>query len=794
MSQTKKDLDYFSHFHENDAEYAAQREQYGRAIPSRAFILELLKFDHNLDFEAVARVFKLRKVWELDALENRLNAMIRAGTIYTAQDETLKIVDPSQPIIGRVTGHAEGFGYLDLLDKSDKSGSLFIPPSEMIYLLHGDIAEALPAGFDNRNRRIAKITKIVERGFTEFFGRIYKDEDGFTIVPENRRIARHFSVAPELTKKARNLDIVRAKVVNYPDQNQPATAEVIEVFGDEVTVDIEIEQALLEHDIPHIFPKEVEAEVANLPDAVSASELKGRKDYRDIPLVTIDGITARDFDDAVYCEPLKSGNYKLIVAIADVSYYVKPSSPIDKEAYLRSTSVYFPNRVIPMLHRALSNGICSLNPEVDRLCMVAELEIDKRGNLVHYEFFEGVMNSHARLTYDLVFKIIDGDELLRESYAHLTPHLDHLYALYKILRKKRNERGTIDFDTIETLILYDNDGEIEKIVPDERNDAHKIIEECMITANIAAARFLEAHKIPTLYRVHAPPEEQKLFKLREFLKEFGLGLRGGESPSPMDFAKTLEEAKNLPAFNMIQTVMLRSLSQAVYQPENGGHFGLSLTHYAHFTSPIRRYPDLLVHRAIKHLLHKREIENFYTLGKMVQMGEHTSMAERRADEAVRDVMDWLKAKYLQQFIGDQFTGKITGVTNFGLFVELDDIYIEGLVHISQLEGDFFIYDEHRHRLIGERTKRQYRLEDRVRIKVKEANPETKHIDFELLTPVSEQTVGTTTGMENDGLRPPKKQRGEISRKDGKSARRPKRTGKAAAAKLKAKRKKRKKRR
>lgn len=788
MSHTQKDLDYFGRFHENDPEYAAQREQYGRAIPSRNFILELIKFDQSLDFEAVARIFKLRKVWELDALENRLNAMIRAGSIYIANNDTLKVVTPGEPMTGRVVGHAEGFGYLDPLERNGQD-SLYLPPYEMKYLLHGDIVEALPGGMDNRNRRIGKITRVVKRGFSEFFGRLYKDEDGFTIVPENRRISRHFKVAKEHLKKAKNLDIVRAKVIDYPDQHQPATAEIIEVFGDEVTVDIEIEQALLEHDIPHIFPEEVLEQVKNLPDAVSDRELKGRKDYRDIPLVTIDGIDARDFDDAVYCEPLKNGNYKLIVAIADVSYYVTPSSPIDKEAYLRSTSVYFPNRVVPMLHRALSNGICSLNPEVDRLCMVAELEIDKKGSLVKYEFFEGVMNSHARLTYDLVFKIIEGDELLRESYAHLTPHLDHLYALYKILRKKRNERGTIDFDTVETLFIYDNDGEIEKIVPDERNDAHKIIEECMITANIAAARFLEAHKIPTLYRVHAPPEEQKLFKLREFLKEFGLGLRGGESPSPKDFAETLEEAKSLPAFEMIQTVMLRSLSQAVYQPENGGHFGLSLTHYAHFTSPIRRYPDLLVHRAIKHLLHKKDLEDFYTLGKMVQMGEHTSMAERRADEAVRDVMDWLKATYLQQFIGDEFSGKITGVTSFGLFVELDDIYIEGLVHISQLEGDFYLFDEYRHRLIGERTRQQYRLEDRVRIRVAEANPETKHIDFTLLSPLAgngspDKEAELPIDGKKSGDQPPKKQK-RFDRKGNKS--RPKR----ASDKTKKKRKKRK---
>lgn len=513
-----------------------------------------------------------------------------------------------------------------------------------------------------------------------------------------------------------------------------------------MTVDIEIMQAILEHNIPHQFTKACETEVETIPSEVSAEEMKGRKDYRDLPLVTIDGITARDFDDAVYCEPLKNGHYKLYVAIADVAHYVTRDSAIDQDAYLRSTSVYFPNYVVPMLHPKLSNGICSLNPDVDRLTMVAELTINREGDLVEYQFFEGVMRSHARLTYELVQKIIDGDEILRESYQTLVPHLDHLYALYKILRRAREERGTIDFEMVETLILYDNDGEIEKIVPDARFDAHKIIEECMITANIAAAKTIEASPLSALYRVHPKPDSKKLLALRDFLKEFGLGLAGASEPTPMDFADTLNAAKELPAFNMIQTVMLRSLSQAIYQPENEGHFGLALTHYAHFTSPIRRYPDLIVHRAIKLILQKGDFNQFYPEAHMVHMGEHTSMCERRADDATRDVMDWLKAKYLQRFIGDEFDGTITSITSFGIFVELDNIFIEGLVHISQMSDDYYIYDETKHRLIGERTRQQYRLSDKVRVKVLESNPETKHIDFELIS--ASMTNGQKERREN----------------------------------------------
>ncbi|MDG9730498.1 ribonuclease R [Ignatzschineria sp. RMDPL8A] len=761
MSQNDPKTDeYFIRFKENDPEYAVQVEQYGKAIPSRDFILELLEFyqslDRTIDFDGVSRAFKLRKVWELDALENRLNAMIRQGQIYLNQHDQIKKVDPSEPIEGIVQGKAEGFGYLDPIDpdgKGKREDSLFIPPYEMEYLLHNDRVKALPLGTDRRGRRIAKITEIVERGFTEFFARVHREEGSYILVPENRDISQHFLVPQDSDKlQAKHLDIVRAKVTQYPDKNMIAMAEIVEVFGDTATVDIEIEQALLEHNIPNIFSAEVEYEVSKIPNKVLESEHEGRKDYRDLPLVTIDGITARDFDDAVYCKPIKDG-YRLYVAIADVSHYARRGSAIDKEAHLRGTSVYFPRKVVPMLHRDLSNGICSLNPDVDRLAMVAELDIDHNGELQNYHFYEGVMRSHARLTYDLVFDIISGDELLRESYKELTPDLDNLYNLFKVLRKQREKRGALDFETVETLILYDEEGHIEKIVPDSRNDAHKIIEECMITANIAAAKFLEKLEINGLYRVHNTPDPAKLGQLRSFLKEFNIGLGGGENPSPLDFSRALEAAKEKNEFEMIQTVMLRSLSQAVYQPENSGHFGLSLSHYAHFTSPIRRYPDLLVHRAIKHIIRKRDKNEFYNDAEMIALGEHCSMTERRAEDAERDVIAWLKASYMQNFIGDEFEGHITGVTNFGLFIELEDIFIEGLVHISQMDGDFFIYDEIKHRLMGEHTGFQYRLNDKVKIRVVEANPETKHIDFTLLSPV---IGGDKNSGKNAGSRPPRR--------------------------------------
>ena len=764
MNDIKKNLEYFAQYYENDAEYAVQKEQYGRAIPSRSFILELLQNHPNLNFDEIYRAFKLRKNWEISALENRLNAMIRQGALYLDKAGKLQIIDSSQRFIGGVSGHAEGYGYLDL----EGGGSFYIPPHEMKKVLHGDRAEVSIAGIDNRGRRIAKVEKVLSHKLSEFIGRFYREKGINSVIPENRKITAEFFVDDAKSMKAKNFDLVRVKIDNYPSDDAQPKAEVLEVFGENMTIDIEIMQAILEHNIPHQFTKASETEVETIPSEVSAKEMKGRKDYRDLPLVTIDGITARDFDDAVYCEPLKNGHYKLYVAIADVAHYVSRDSAIDQDAYLRSTSVYFPNYVVPMLHPKLSNGICSLNPDVDRLTMVAELTINQEGDLIEHQFFEGVMRSHARLTYELVQKIIDGDEILRESYQILAPHLDNLYALYKILRRAREERGTIDFDTVETLILYDNDGEIEKIVPDARFDAHKIIEECMITANIAAAKTIEASPLSALYRVHPKPDSKKLLALRDFLKEFGLGLAGASEPTPMDFADTLNAAKELPAFNMIQTVMLRSLSQAIYQPGNEGHFGLALTHYAHFTSPIRRYPDLIVHRAIKLILQKGDFNQFYPEAQMVHMGEHTSMCERRADDATRDVMDWLKAKYLQRFIGDEFDGTITSITSFGIFVELDNIFIEGLVHISQMSDDYYIYDETKHRLIGERTRQQYRLSDKVRVKVRESNPETKHIDFELISPTGIKRDKADTNGNKPGDRSVPKKRGNRGREENKS--------------------------
>ena len=474
-------------------------------------------------------------------------------------------------------------------------------------------------------------------------------------------------------------------------------------------------------------------EIKSLKSEVPEAAKENRVDLRDTALVTIDGEDARDFDDAVYCKKTPKG-WKLLVAIADVSHYVQVNTELDKEAKNRSTSVYFPEQVIPMLPEILSNGLCSLNPHVDRLCMVCELLIDEEGKVLRTRFFEAVMRSHARLTYTEVAKIlVEGDEELIEKYKLLMPHLRELYALYKVMRVTRELRGAMDFDTQETRILFGKGRKIEKIVPVQRNDAHKLIEEFMITANSAAARYLNAKKIPKLLRVHEGPSADKLLNLKTFLGELGLKFGGGVNPTPLDYMHLVDAVKDRPDAHLIQTVLLRSMSQAVYSPDLKGHFGLALDAYAHFTSPIRRYPDLLVHRAIRHCLQGKKPETFvYGVPDMIMLGEHCSANERRADDATRDVVSWLKCEYMLDKVGEEFPGIIAAVTSFGFFVELADIYVEGLVHISNLGQDYFHFDPTSHQLKGERSGINFRLGDRVRIRVARVDLDEKKMDFELI--------------------------------------------------------------
>lgn len=722
-----------------DRDPHAEREaqKYENPIPSREFILDLLE-SHGaaLNREQLAEALSLESEEHLEALRRRLRAMERDGQLIYSR-RGYAPVSKVDLVRGRVIGHPDGFGFL----VPDGGGDdLFLSARQMRSLLHGDRALVHVVGIDRRGRREGAVVEVLERNTEQVVGRYFEEGGVGFVVSENKRVSQELVIPPDNRGPAQPGQIVVARIVEQPSKRARPVGAIVEVLGDHMGPGMEIDVAVRSYGLPNEWPEAVEHEASHFGREVPEAAKKGRVDLRHLPLVTIDGADARDFDDAVYAEPTPKG-WKLLVAIADVSHYVEPGSALDQEARERGNSVYFPERVIPMLPEVLSNGLCSINPEVDRLCMVCEMQINRDGKLVRSRFFEGVMRSHARLIYDdVAAMLVGGDKALRERFGHVLPHLENLHDLFRVLRKMRRKRGAIDFDTTETRIVFGPDRKIEQIVPVQRNDAHMLIEECMILANVCAARFLERHKIPALYRVHEAPDEEKLTELREFLAEFGLTLRGGDKPEPRHFAEVLEKASSRPDRHLIQTVMLRSLKQAQYNPENAGHFGLAHEAYAHFTSPIRRYPDLLVHRAIRHILRSSAIlarskaKGFlYDHEAMVSHGEHCSMTDRRADEATRDAVNWLKCEFMTDKVGDDFDGTIAGVTSFGIFVELDGIYVEGLVHVTALGDDYFHFDPIGHRLSGERTATVYRLGDRVRVKVARVDLDERKIDFELLS-------------------------------------------------------------
>lgn len=690
---------------------------------------QIARFGAPLGRDRLAEILDLQEEEELEALRRRLNAMERDGQLIRNRRDGFCLVNKKDLIAGRVIGHKDGFGFL----KPDVGGDdLFLTPRQMRPLLHGDRAVVRVVGVDQRGRREGALVEVLEHVNREIVGRIYIEGGLGFVVPDNKRINQDLVVREADLNGASHGQIVVAEILEQPSKRSQPIGRVVEILGEHMAPGMETDVAIRAYGLPLEWPDEVKAEIAGLDEVIDKRQIAGRVDLRKLSLVTIDGADARDFDDAVYCEATTKG-WKLLVAIADVSSYVSPRSALDKEARLRGTSVYFPDRVIPMLPEVLSNGLCSLNPEVDRLCMVCELYISADGKITRSKFFEAVMRSKARLTYDQVAAmLLDGDAQLCKTYADLLPHLHQLYALYQVLHASRSVRGAIDFDTTETRILFNNESKVERIVPVQRSDAHRLIEECMLAANVAAARYLLRKKLPALYRVHEGPPEQKLVDLRDFLAELGLRLSGGEKPSAKDYADLLDSVQGRPDSHLLQTVLLRSMSQAVYSSENIGHFGLAFPAYTHFTSPIRRYPDLVVHRAIRHLIAGGGEDDFlYSRSELHALGEHCSTTERRADEATRDAEAWLKCEYMMDKIGESFDGIITSVTSFGLFVELDEIYVEGLVHITSLDHDYFHFDPVGHRLSGERSGRVYRLGDPIRIKVAAVNLDDKKIDFAL---------------------------------------------------------------
>ncbi len=708
----------------------AEREasNYDKPIASREHILEVLSNSVGpMRREEIADVLAIKDEDGLEALRRRLRAMERDGQIFHNRRGGYGLLDSMDLVVGRIMGHADGFGFLIPDDGSD---DLFISDRNMRSLMHGDRCVCHISGIDRRGRREGAPVEILERANHELVGQFHNEHEIGRVTPSNKRIANQVMIPAGQAGEAKDGQMVVVTIVEQPTKQSPAIGHISEVLGDHMAPGMEIDIAARLFEIPQEWPDEVWAEVEKFGDAPDKGSYAGREDIRHLPLVTIDGEDARDFDDAVYCER-KGKGWRLLVAIADVSSYVRPATSLDKEAQLRGNSVYFPNSVIPMLPEKLSNGLCSINPDVDRLCMVCDMELDARAQVTGVRFYEAVIRSHARLTYTKVASmVVDGDAELRHNYNYVVAPVDDLYTLYQIFADARQRRGAIDFSTTETRIVFGDDRKIERIEPTIRNDAHRMIEEFMIAANVCAAKFLLEHQIPIVYRVHARPSESKLADVREFLASIGLTLSGKDDPEPRHYAKLLEKVKDRPDQRLIQTVLLRSLSQAVYAPENVGHFGLAFDAYTHFTSPIRRYPDLLVHRAIRHIINGGTAKNWmYSMADMIGFGEHCSMTERRADDATRDAVDWLKCEYMMDKVGDEFSGMITAVTGFGVFVELDNIYVEGLVHITELAKDYYHFDPIRHQLVGERTGRSYKLTDKVMVKVARVDLEDKKIDF-----------------------------------------------------------------
>lgn len=709
----------------------AQREAgtYANPVPSREYILACLQeAGKPMTHEQLCRAYGLENEEAIEALRRRLGAMERAGQLLSNRRRAYALIDRLNLIKGKVQAHRDGYGFL-LPDAG--GGDLFLHNRQLAKVWHGDVVLAREIGRDQRGRKEAAIVEVLTRGLQQLVGRLKFQPGGFAlVVPENPQLLHEVLIAPEHLGKAQDGELVQVEIIEHPGSHRMVVGRITEVLGDYMAAGMEIEVALRTYNLPFEWPEAVLQQARSFASHVNPEDYQDRVDLRALPFVTIDGEDAKDFDDAVYAEKTSAGAWKLWVAIADVSHYVQVGSPLDQEAMQRATSVYFPGRTLPMLPEELSNGLCSLNPLVERLCLVCEMNVSKNGNLSRYKFYPAVIQSQARLTYTQVGAFLDDPTSklateLRTSRPELITPLRHLHGLYLDLRAARAARGAIDFETRETRIVFGPDKKIEQIVPVVRNDAHKIIEECMLCANVATARYLEKNKLNALYRVHGTPKAERLETLRAFLGELGLFLEGGDKPTPKDYQQVLASISQRPDAEIIQTMLLRSMQQAVYTPENAGHFGLAYPAYAHFTSPIRRYPDLLVHRALKG-------QQAYTPKQMIELGEHCSMAERRADEAVRDVTDWLKCEFMQSRVGERFSGKVSSVVGFGLFIELQEFYIEGLVHISSLPGDYYRFEPEKQRLVGERSGRSYRLGDVLEVIVSRVNLEDRQIDFDLV--------------------------------------------------------------
>lgn len=716
-----------------DPYYQRESEKYSDPIPSREFIMQVLdEYGRPMSRNQLIDKLHVHQEQKQESLGFRLKAMLRDGQIMQDRRGRFCLMQKINLRRGTVQGHPDGYGFFI---PDDGGEDMILTAKEMRAVMHGDVVLAYQMGLDRRGRPEAKIHEVLEHANATVVGRFFTEHGVGFVLPDSKRLTQDISIPPEYIDGAKNGQMVLVELIAFPNKRTQAIGRIIHVLGEHMAPGMEIQVALYAHGIPFEWPDDVLTEVAKIPQHVHESQLEGRTDLRNLPFVTIDGDDAKDFDDAVYCYKKPKGGFQLYVAIADVSQYVATGSSLDKEAARRGNSVYFPGKVVPMLPEALSNGLCSLNPHVDRLCMVSEMSISLSGKITRSRFYRAVIHSHARLTYSQVGSWLEQGSA-DEAYQSLWPMLSSLHELYQVLLTTRRLRGAMDFETTETRIEFDENKKIKCILPVVRNDAHKLIEECMLAANVSTARFLEKAQIPTLYRVHAAPEEDKITALRQFLGELGLQLGGGKKPGPKDFQRTMSMIGDRPEKHLIETVMLRSLKQAQYIEANEGHFGLAYSAYTHFTSPIRRYPDLLIHRAIGHLIDNHPVYEFeYSHEDMNRLGKHASMTERRADEATREVVSWLKCEYMQDKLGQVFKGRISAVTSFGIFVELADVYVEGLVHVTSLKNDYYTFDPVKHRLIGTRGGQVYGLGDKMTVLVARVDLDERKIDFE---PVEEE--------------------------------------------------------
>jgi ribonuclease R len=724
-------------------------------VPSREAILRALRSaGAPLSPTELAERMGVQREATLVGFDRRLGAMERDGQLLPNRKGVLLLATKLDFVAGRVQGHRDGFGFLL---RDDGGPDIFLSPREMLKVLHGDRVLVKPGG-EYRGKPEGAIVEVIERRTNKLVGR-FLHEHGLSIVaPEDQRIKHDILIPPGDTNGAQHGQVVSVQIIEQPTRHTQPLGKVTEVLGEIDDPGMEIEIAVRKFDVPVEFSEAARKQAARLPDVVRKTDLKDRIDLRDVPLITIDGEDARDFDDAVYCEPIELGTgqrkrpaWRLLVAIADVSNYVTPGDALDDDAAERGTSVYFPRRVIPMLPETLSNGLCSLNPNVDRLVLVCDMVIPasgaKAGTVTAYQFYNAVMHSHARTTYTNVWAALQQPGgPAAHAMRSVLPQVQHLYELYQLLAQARKKRGAIDFDTVETKILCNELGRIEQIVGVARNDAHKLIEECMLAANTCAADFTARSKHPGLYRIHEGPTPDRLQSLREFLRTLGLSLGGGESPTAKDYGEFLDTVRGRPDYPLLQTMCLRSMQQAMYSPENVGHFGLAYPAYTHFTSPIRRYPDLLTHRVIKALLVGQRYvptleEQPVAIGATRKEHEHAiweklglilSASERRADDASRDVEAWLKCWFVKERVGEDFSGTVTGVASFGIFVTLDTLHVEGLVHVSELGGEYFQFNDALHELRGERTGMRYRLTDKVQVQVARVDLEARRIEFRLV--------------------------------------------------------------